>query len=136
VGINPQGETVRASKNVAYILQQVADADSILYPVWQSGIDDPERLANVLSAGVATVVQGGNPSVHDAASFDGSNASLNDVLSLVDRLLLRRSAAARLRSFRCLGHQLARRRTCVSSGVRSMRSRAHGNCRSIRTETR
>ena len=66
VGINPLGEPVRASKNVAYILQQVADADTILFPVWQSGIRHPERLANVLSAGIATIVQGGNPSVHDA----------------------------------------------------------------------
>ena len=32
VGINLQGEEVRASKNIAYILQQVADADTILYP--------------------------------------------------------------------------------------------------------
>ena len=35
VGINLQGEEVRASKNIAYILQQVADADTILYPVWE-----------------------------------------------------------------------------------------------------
>ena len=41
VGINLRGEPVRASKNVAYILQQVADADTILYPVWQSGIPHP-----------------------------------------------------------------------------------------------
>ena len=32
VGTNPRGEAVRASKNIAYILQQVADADTILYP--------------------------------------------------------------------------------------------------------
>ena len=63
VGINVQGEAVRASKNIAYILQQVADADSILYPIWQSGVVSPQRLANVLSAGIATVVQGGNLSL-------------------------------------------------------------------------
>ncbi len=81
VGINPRGEPVRASKNVAYVLQQVADADTILYPVWRSGIAEPERLANVLSAGLATVVQGGNPSVHDTSSFDGGKASLEDLLA-------------------------------------------------------
>jgi hypothetical protein len=107
VGVNPRGEPVRASKNVAYVLQQVADADTILYPVWRSGIQEPERLANVLSAGIATVVQGGNPSVHDAASFTGGAAGLEDLLSLVDQLLLRRSTASGPTIFICLGHQLA-----------------------------
>ena len=107
VGINVSGETVRASKNIAYILQQVADADTILYPVWQSGIANPQRLANVLSAGIATVIQGGNPSVHDPRSFDGAKASLDDVLSLTDELLLRRSTGSGPCIFICLGHQLA-----------------------------
>jgi len=107
VGINLHGETVRASKNIAYILQQVADADSVLYPVWQSGIADPGKLANVLSAGMATIVQGGNPSAHDPASFDGSAADLDDLLGLVDQLLLRRSAGDAPVVFICLGHQLA-----------------------------
>jgi GMP synthase-like glutamine amidotransferase len=107
VGINLQGEGVRASKNIAYILQQVADADTILYPVWHSGIDNPKRLANVLSAGIATVVQGGNPSVYEAASFDGSSASLDDILALTDELLMRRSTGSGPAIFICLGHQLA-----------------------------
>jgi hypothetical protein len=107
VGTNPRSEPVRASKNVAYVCQQVADADTILYPVWRSGIEDPERLANVLSAGIATVVQGGNPSVHDASSFHGGRASLDDPLALVDQLLLRRSTASGPTIFICLGHQLA-----------------------------
>ena len=107
VGTNQRGETVRASKNVAYVLQQVADADSILYPVWRSGIADPVRLASVLGAGLATIVQGGNPSVHDPSSFDGSRASLEDILGLVDQLLLRRSTGSGPSIFICLGHQLA-----------------------------
>jgi hypothetical protein len=107
VGTNPRGEQVRASKNVAYVLQQVADADTILYPVWRSGIENPERLANVLSAGIATIVQGGNPSVHDPSSFDGANAGLEDILALVDQLLLRRSTGSGPSIFICLGHQLA-----------------------------
>lgn len=107
VGINLQGEEVRASKNVAYILQQVADADTILYPVWESGIANPRRLASILSAGLATVVQGGNPSVHDASSFDGASASLEDILSLTDELLLHRSSSSGPSIFVCLGHQLA-----------------------------
>jgi hypothetical protein len=107
VGTNALGEPVRASKNVAYILQQVADADTILFPVWQSGIRHPERLANVLSAGIATIVQGGCPSVHDASSFEGANAGLEDLLALIDQLLLRRSSASGPSIFICLGHQLA-----------------------------
>jgi hypothetical protein len=107
VGINLQGESVRASKNVAYILQQVADADSILYPVWKSGIPHPSRLANVLSAGMATVIEGGNPSAYDPASFDGISASADDILGLVDHLLLRRSAGTGPAIFICLGHQMA-----------------------------
>jgi hypothetical protein len=107
VGVNLQGEKVRASKNVAYILQQIADADSILYPIWQSGIANPDRLANVLSAGIATVFEGGDPSVHLATSFDGTNCPLEDILGLVDQLLLRRSAGSAPVIYICLGHQLA-----------------------------
>jgi hypothetical protein len=107
VGINLQGESVRASKNIAYILQQVADADTILYPLWQSGVTNPHRLAGVLSAGIATVVQGGNPSAHDPASFNGSAASLSDILDVTDELLLHRSASSGPAIFICLGHQLA-----------------------------
>jgi GMP synthase-like glutamine amidotransferase len=107
VGINPGGEQVRASKNTAYVLQQVADADTILYPVWRSGIQNPERLANVLTAGIATIFQGGNPSVHEPSSFDGGNASLDDILSLIQQLLLRRTSGSGPSIFICLGHQLA-----------------------------
>jgi hypothetical protein len=39
VGTNPRGEQVRASKNIAYMLQQIADADTILYPCG-SGIEN------------------------------------------------------------------------------------------------
>lgn len=63
VGINIQGEEVRASKNIAYILQQVADADSILYPMWHSGVTNHKRLASVLSAGIATVCRS-NRTIH------------------------------------------------------------------------
>jgi hypothetical protein len=106
-GINLQGEDVRASRNTAYILQQVADADSILYPLWHSGISQPRRLANLLSAGIATIVQGGNPSAYDPSSFDGSNLSLDDMAGLIDELLMQRSSNSGPTLFICLGHQLA-----------------------------
>ncbi len=116
VGTNLQGEAVRASKNLAYILQQVADADTVLHPVWQSGIANPERLASVLGASIATIVQGGNPSVHDPRSFDGSKAGLDDLLALTDQLLLQRSLGSGPTIFICLGHQLA-----AASHVRLLR---------------
>ena len=116
VGINLQGEAVRASKNIAYILQQVADADTILYPLWQSGVFNAKRLAHTTSAGIATVVQGGNPSAHDPDSFAGGQASLEDILQYTDELLLRRSTDSGPAIFICLGHQLA-----ATSHVRLLR---------------
>ncbi len=107
VGLNVDGEEVRASKNIAYILQQVADADTILFPIWESGVANVKRLASVFDAGIATVIQGGNPSVHDPASFNGANASLEDILGLTDELLLHRSPGSGPSIFICLGHQLA-----------------------------
>lgn len=119
IGNNARGETVRASKNIAYVLQQVADADTILFPVWASGIAHPERIADILSASIATIVQGGDPSVHDPDSFTGSKASLEDLLRLVDRLMLRRSSGTGPAIFICLGHQLA-----AASHVRLLRRAA------------
>ncbi|MBO6558036.1 MAG: hypothetical protein JJ934_08545 [Pseudomonadales bacterium] len=107
VGINMQGEDVRASKNIAYVMQQCADADTILHPLWQSGVRDPSKLASVLSAGLATIVQGGNPSVHDATTFDEGEASLEEILNLTDELILQRSSQSGPTIFICLGHQLA-----------------------------
>ena len=80
---------------------QVADADSILYPVWQSGAENHKRLASVLATGLATVVQGGNPSVRDAASFRGSSASLDDILEPIDELLLNRHSSSGPSIFIC-----------------------------------
>jgi GMP synthase-like glutamine amidotransferase len=107
VGINTHQESVRASKNIAYILQQIADADSVLYPVWESGVINPHRLASVLSAGMAVIFEGGDPSVHDSTSFDGTRANLDDLLGLTDQLMLRRSAGTAPCIFVCLAHQLA-----------------------------
>ena len=107
VGRNAHGERVRASKNIAYILQQVADADTVLYPLWESGFEDPEKLASVLSAGIAVVFQGGDPSVYHAASFDGAKTNLQDLLGLTEQLLLTRSAGSAPSTFICLAHQLA-----------------------------
>ena len=37
VGTNPYGEEVRASTNIAFLLQYIADCNSILIPLWKTG---------------------------------------------------------------------------------------------------
>jgi hypothetical protein len=107
VGQNPLGEDVRASLNVAYIAQKIADCDSILFPVWSSGLLAPDRVVPLITSGLAVVVEGGDPSVREAATFDGGKCSLDDLHCLVEKLLIARSPTSALALFICLGHQLA-----------------------------
>jgi GMP synthase-like glutamine amidotransferase len=107
VGYNPLGEHVRASLNVAYIAQTIADCDSIVFPLWSSGLLDPETIIPVISSGLAVIVEGGDPSVRDASTFLESNASLADLHLFVEKLLLLRSPTSAPALFICLGHQLA-----------------------------
>ncbi|WOB45129.1 hypothetical protein HNI00_19755 [Thermoleptolyngbya oregonensis NK1-22] len=107
VGRNPLGEEVRASLNVAYIAQKIADCDSILFPMWSSGLLDLDVVVPLITAGLAVVVEGGDPSVRDASTFDGAQCSLEDLHRLVERLLISRSPTSALALFICLGHQLA-----------------------------
>lgn len=69
VGINTLGEEVRASNNVAYIAQKVADMDSVLLPVWSCGIIDPELVVPAITSGYAVIVEGGDPSTYDASTW-------------------------------------------------------------------
>ncbi len=105
--MNDLQEPVRASKNIAYVAQKIADADSILYPIWSSGVPDLDRLIPLMTSGLAVVVEGGNPSVQDAASFSHPACPRDDVFALIERLLLSRSPASCPALFICLGHQLA-----------------------------
>lgn len=107
VGHNPLGESVRASVNVAYITQKIADCDSILFPLWSSGLFDPNVVVPLMASGLAVVVEGGNPSARDATTFEGSNCSLDDLHRFVEALLLSRSPTSALALFICIGHQLA-----------------------------
>ena len=106
VGRNPFGEEVRGSLNVAYLAQKLADLDSVLFPVWSTGLFDLDKLIAVLSAGVAIVMEGGNPSVRDATTFEGSKASLDELQLLTQRIVLARSPTSAPAIFICLGHQL------------------------------
>jgi hypothetical protein len=107
VGHNPLGEAVRASLNVAYIAQKIADCDSILFPLWDCGLLDPDRVVPLMTSGLAVVVEGGDPSVRDASTFEGSKCSLEDLHCLVEKLLISRSPTSAPALFICLGHQLA-----------------------------
>lgn len=107
VGDNPQGEHVRASLNVAYLAQKVADCDSVLFPLWSSGLLDLQKLIPVISSGLAIVVEGGDPSVRDSSTFDKANCSHDELLRLTEALLLSRSPTSAPTLFICLGHQLA-----------------------------
>jgi hypothetical protein len=107
VGINTLGEEVRASKNVAYIAQKVADMDSILFPVWSTGVIDPELVAGVISSSYAVVVEGGDPSVYDASTWTSPACPREDMFALVEKLLLSRSPTSAPAIFICVGHQLA-----------------------------
>lgn len=107
VGQNPLGEDVRASLNVAYIAQKIADCDSILFPVWSSGLLDPDAVVPLITSGLAVVVEGGDPSVRDGSTFAASKCSLNELHCLVEKLLISRSPTSALALFICLGHQLA-----------------------------
>jgi hypothetical protein len=107
VGVNPQGEDVRASANIAYAVQRVADCDSILFPAWSTGVLDPAMVVPVMMSGLAVVVEGGDPSVRDASTFTHRNCSMEEICALVEQILLSRTPTSAPALFICLGHQLA-----------------------------
>jgi hypothetical protein len=107
VGVNTLGEDVRASKNVAYIAQKVGDMDSILFPVWSTGVIDPELVVPAITSGYAVVVEGGDPSTYDASTWTSPACPREDMFALVEKLLISRSPASAAAIFICVGHQLA-----------------------------
>lgn len=107
VGYNPLGEHVRASVNVAYINQKIADCDSILFPLWSSGLFDLNKLIPIISSGLAIVVEGGDPTLRDPSSFEGSKCSHAEMVRLTEEIILSRTPMSAMAIFICLGHQLA-----------------------------
>jgi hypothetical protein len=107
VGYNPRGEHVRASVNVAYLAQKIADCGSVLFPMWKSGLPNLDRLMAVISSGIAIVMEGGDPSVRDPSTFQGAKCSHADLVMLTERILLARSPTSAPAILVCLGHQLA-----------------------------
>ncbi len=107
VGINHLGEEVRASKNVAYMAQKIADCDSILFPVWSTGTINLEQIVPLISSSMAVVLEGGQASVHNEAEWTQPNCSRDDMFNLVEKLLLSRSPRSAPAIFICVSHQLA-----------------------------
>lgn len=107
VGVNANSEDVRASKNVAYIAQKVADMDSVLLPVWSTGVLDPEIVVPAINSGYAVVVEGGDPSTYDASTWTSPACPREDMFALVEKLLISRSPTSAPAIFICVGHQLA-----------------------------
>ncbi|MEM6751939.1 MAG: hypothetical protein AAF630_02960 [Cyanobacteria bacterium P01_C01_bin.38] len=107
VGMNSLDEEVRASKNVAFIAQKLADCDSILYPAWDVGTLDLNSVVPILSSSMGVILEGGNASAHDSSQWTSSNISREGMLDLVEKLLLSRSPQSAPVIMICVSHQLA-----------------------------
>ncbi len=107
VGINDLQEGVRASKNVAFIAQKIAECDSILLPVWQTGTMELNSVIPILSASMAVILEGGSPSIYSPSEWTNCNCSRDDIFALVEKLVLSRSPQTAPVIMICLGHQLA-----------------------------
>lgn len=107
VGLNALGEEVRASKNVAFMAQTIADCDSVLFPVWSTGVIDLDLIVPILSSSMAIVLEGGSPSVDDPTQWTYPNCSREDMCSLVEALLLSRGPTSAPLIAICVSHQLA-----------------------------
>ena len=107
VGQNNARENVRASSNIAFLCRTIADCDSILFPLWQSGMLDEDSLHHVFETSLAVIVEGGHPTAKDASSFDNQNISLDELHNVVESLILSRNNKSASQIFICIGHQLA-----------------------------
>ncbi|MDY6805658.1 MAG: hypothetical protein SXA11_17875 [Cyanobacteriota bacterium] len=107
VGINDLDEEVRASKNVAFMAQKIADCDSVLFPVWSTGVIDLDLVVPIASSSMAIVLEGGAPSVYDPTQWTYPNCSRDEMCSLIEALLLSRGLCSAPQIMICLSHQLA-----------------------------
>ena len=106
VGQNIIQENVRASSNIAHLCRVIADCDSVLFPLWQTGGLNQEMLGHVLESSLAVVVEGGYPTAKDASSFDHQAIGLEGLHEVVESLLLARCHKSAPHIYICIGHQL------------------------------
>jgi len=107
VGKNLAKEDVRASSNIAYLCRSIADCDSILFPLWKSGVLDQKKLSHVFETCLAVFVEGGYPSAKDPSSFTDQSISLRELQDVVQNLILSRTHKSAPHIFICIGHQLS-----------------------------
>lgn len=106
VGFHPDGTPVRASENIAYIAQKIADCGSILFPIWQLGVKDIRKIIEIVSRSPLFVFEGGHASVDKPEEWAHHSCSLDDMLFLVETLLQWRGQRSASGLFICVGHQL------------------------------
>jgi len=106
VGFHPTGVPVRASKNIAYIAQKIADCGSILFPIWQLGVQDIKKIVEITSRTALYVIEGGDASAHKPEEWTNEACTLEDMQFLVETLLQRRGPKSSPGIFICVGHQL------------------------------
>lgn len=106
VGFHPDETRVRASKNIAYIAQKIADCGSILFPIWQLGVKDIRKIIEIISRSALFVFEGGHASVDKPEEWIYESCSLDDMLFLVETLLQWRGQRSASGLFICVGHQL------------------------------
>ena len=120
VGTNLAGENVRASSNIAYLVQYIADCDSVLVPLWCADKIDHSLLIDLLSGCLAYFIEGGHPSVKDYTTFSKLNCGLDELQSLTEKMLTSRELKTAPAIFICLGHQLA-----AQGHIRLIKKAAH-----------
>tara|TARA_X000000368_G_C23030476_1_gene712298 strand:+ start:266 stop:1672 length:1407 start_codon:yes stop_codon:yes gene_type:complete len=107
VGTNPKGNEVKASINIAYLSQYIADCDSILIPLWETGPLNKELLIELITSCTMCFIEGGYPTLKDYKSFDNENINLEDLQDVAEEIILSRDSSSSPAIFICLGHQLA-----------------------------
>lgn len=107
VGIDARGEEVRASKNVAFMAKKVANCGSVLFPIWNSGLMDLDRLTTAMTASIAIILEGGNASVHDASQWTHPACPREIMFALIEQLILSRFPGSAPIIMICVSHQLA-----------------------------
>ena len=107
VGVNPYGNEVKASINIAYLSQYIADCDSILIPLWEAGPLNNELLIELIKNCIMCFVEGGYPTLKDSKSFDDTSIKLEDLQEVAQEIILSRDSNSSPAIFICLGHQLA-----------------------------
>lgn len=87
--------------------QKIADCDSVLFPVWSTGVIDLDLVVPIASSSMAIVLEGGAPSVYDPTQWTYPNCSRDEMCSLIEALLLSRGLCSAPQIMICLSHQLA-----------------------------